>query len=293
MSETTIPTKNEKLIAWVESVAKLTQPDAIRWCDGSAEEYDELCQLLVDHGTFTKLSEAKRPNSYLAWSDPGDVARVEDRTFICSENEHDAGPTNHWKAPGRDAGHPHAAVRGVDEGPHDVRRAVLDGPARLGQVPRRRAADRLALRGRLDADHDPHGPGRARRARRRRVRALPALGRRAAGRGRAGRPVALQHGEVHRPVPGDARDLVLRLGLRRQRPAGQEVLRPAHRLRHGPRRGLDGRAHADPQADLARREGQVHHRRVPVGLRQDEPRDARPDARGLDRRDASATTSPG
>ncbi len=99
MSETTIPTKNQKLIAWVETAAKLTRPDAIRWCDGSAEEYDELCQLLVEHGTFTKLSEAKRPNSYLAWSDPGDVARVEDRTFICSEKEHDAGPTNHWMAP--------------------------------------------------------------------------------------------------------------------------------------------------------------------------------------------------
>jgi len=93
------PTRNKKLIEWVEEVSLLTTPDRIHWCDGSAEEYDALCQLLVDQGTFTKLSDAKRPNSYYATSDPGDVARVEDRTFICSQHEIDAGPTNNWREP--------------------------------------------------------------------------------------------------------------------------------------------------------------------------------------------------
>jgi phosphoenolpyruvate carboxykinase (GTP) len=93
------PTTHKRLIAWVEEVAALTQPNDIHWCDGSAEEYDQLAQTLVDAGTFQRLSDAKRPDSYLALSDPDDVAPVEDRTFICSEHESDVGPTNNWREP--------------------------------------------------------------------------------------------------------------------------------------------------------------------------------------------------
>ena len=228
-------TKNRRLIDWVEGWASIMQPEQVLWCDGSADEYDDLCAGLVEAGTFEQLSEAKRPNSYLARSDPGDVARVEDRTFICSESEDEAGATNNWRDPkemkevltdlytgsmrGRTMyvvpfsmgplGSPiaHIGVELTDSAYVAVSMRIM---TRMG----RGALEVLGEQGEfVPCVHSVGCPIGARTAR---------------------FPVAVQRGQqVHSPLPRDPRDLVVRIGLRRQRPARQEVLRASDRVGDG------------------------------------------------------------
>ena len=228
-------TSHAGLAAWVDEVAALTTPDAIHWVDGSDEEWDLLTTRLVDGGTFTRLNPDKKPNSFHAASDPSDVARVEDRTFICSQDEKDAGFTNNWKSP--------ADMKALMT---DLYKGCMTGRT-MYVIP--------FVMGHIEADVPMYGVEitdsayvvvsmkimarigtpvlNAIEAAGRRLRQGPALGRLPAHRRPGRRRVAVLGDQVHRPLPRDPRDLELRLGLRRQRPARQEVLRAAHRVGDG------------------------------------------------------------
>jgi phosphoenolpyruvate carboxykinase (GTP) len=141
----TTGTTNAALQAWVDEVAALTTPDKVVWITGSDEEIQGLNDELVAAGTFVKLDESKKPNSYWAASDPSDVARVEDRTFIASEKEEDAGFTNNWMAPAELKAHHDRPLQGVHDRPHDVRHPLRHGPPRRRPADVRRRDHRLRL----------------------------------------------------------------------------------------------------------------------------------------------------
>ena len=282
----TAPTKHKELLAWVSEVAELTQPDRVVFADGSEEENERLSDQLVAAGTFKRLNQAEEAELLPRAVRPvGRGARgVAHLHLFRARNRRRS--HQQLDGPGRDARHHDRPVPRLHARPHHVRSAVLHGPARR-RGPQARCRDhRLRVRRRVDAHDDPDGPGRAGQdGRRRLLRQGAALDRRAAGARPERRAVAVQRHQVHQPLPGDPRDLELRLRLRRQRAARQEVLLAAHRVGDGPRRGLARRAHADPQADLAGEQGVLHRRGVPVGVRQDQPRDAAADDPGLARRD--------
>ena len=212
MTVSSTGTTNHALQTWVDEVAALTTPDEVVWITGTDEEADRLSQLLVDAGTFVRLDESKRPNSYWCASDPSDVARVEDRTYIASEKEEDAGPTNNWIDPAQLKATMTELYQGCMTG-----RTMYVIPFVMGH---------------LDASVPMFGVEIT-------DSAYVVVNMKIMAR--IGTPVlakmeelAVQRHQVHRAFPRDPRDLVVWQRLRRQRPARQEVLCAPDRERHGP-----------------------------------------------------------
>lgn len=234
------PTKHQGLLAWITEIAELTQPDRVVWSDGSDEEWERLTAALVKAGTLVKLNEEKKPNSFLASSDPADVARVESRTYICSESEEDAGPTNNWVEPAEMRATMTELYRGSMRGrtmfvipPFCMGPLDSDDPPKLGVeitdseyvVLSMKIMTRVGPRVLELLGDDGFF-----------VKALHSVGAPPLEPGQADVPWPCNT-EKYITLPGDPRDLVVRFGLRRQRAAREEVLRPAHRVGHRSRRG--------------------------------------------------------
>ena len=235
---TEVLSNNQHLIRWVEKIAALTTPDAIHWVDGSKEEYDWLCDQMIQSGTFTKLNQQLWPGCFYAKSDPGDVARVEDRTFVCSLSKDNCRAHEQLGKSLRNAQEAEEPVHRLDERPDHVRPSFQHGADRLAFLANRRGTHGLAL---CRGEHAYHGSHRIECLSRNRqsVRArgpLCPFRRCAACSGPERCALALQQREIHRPFSRDSRNLVLRFRLRWERAAGEKMFCAANRIEHRPRR---------------------------------------------------------